>query len=69
MANIEALAQSAKRRLDNGDAITEADAIRKAIRGSGIFHELDIKRLMKLVGTQFARNKYDERRAVKKRRR
>ena len=63
MADIEALAASAKRKLDSGDAVFEADAIRKAINGSGIFDKQDVARLMKSAGTAFARDKHAARRA------
>ncbi|OGG57386.1 hypothetical protein A2853_02615 [Candidatus Kaiserbacteria bacterium RIFCSPHIGHO2_01_FULL_55_17] len=67
MADINALALSAQRKLDNGDAIFEADAVRKAINGVGIFDEKDVFRLMKSVGTAFARNKHVAQRAIKRR--
>lgn len=68
MANVKALAISAKGKLGNGQATTEADAIGKAIRGVGITNSADYRRLMREVGTQFARNKSDERRQAQRRR-
>jgi len=55
MADIEALARSALRKLDNGDALQMPDAIRKAIRGSGISGESNERPLMKKVGTVIGR--------------
>ena len=66
-ADVKALAASARRKLANGDALTEVDAIGKAIRGVGITDKGDVKRLMSQVGTQFARDKFDERPALKRR--
>ncbi|HEV8666396.1 MAG TPA: hypothetical protein VN665_00930 [Candidatus Paceibacterota bacterium] len=60
MADIKALALSAASKLSSRNANSEADAIAKAIRGSGITHPADVKRLMREVGTQFARNKRDQ---------
>lgn len=60
MADINKLALSAKAKLEKGDAINEADAISKAIRSVGITHPGDHKRLMRVVGRQFAQNKRDE---------
>ena len=59
MADIKYLALRAKAKLDARDAISEADAISKAIRGAGITHSADHKRLMREVGAQFARDKRD----------
>lgn len=67
MANIKELALRAKAKLDAGDAICEADAIHKAIRGAGITHPADHKRLMREVGTQFARDKRDAARTSRSR--
>ena len=67
MANVKALALSARAKLDRGDAISEVDAISKAITGAGIRDKADRKRLMRDVGRQFARNKHDEQRTVKRR--
>jgi hypothetical protein len=64
MANVKDLALSAARKLADGNALNEADAISKAIRGTGITHPADHKRLMSEVGRAFARNKYaDSRRS------
>ncbi len=68
MADVKALALSAKEKLGNGLALTEADAIGKAIRGVGITHRADYKRLMREVGTEFARDKRDEQRQAERRR-
>ena len=68
MADIQALAASARRKLASGDALTEVDAIAKAIRGVGITNKADTRRLMSQVGTQYARNKYDEQRTSHRRR-
>ena len=70
MANISALAQSARRKLALGDATTMGIAIRKAINGAGIFHAPDVNRLMKAVGTIIAREDSVDRRLryVKQRR-
>ncbi len=68
MADVKALALSAKARLNDGRAVGEADAISKAIRGVGITNTVDHKRLMREVGTQFARNKRDEQRLAQQRR-
>ncbi|MEK7601648.1 MAG: hypothetical protein AAB480_03915 [Patescibacteria group bacterium] len=62
MADIQELARNAAKKLADGNAANEADAISKAIRGVGITHRGDHKRLMREVGTQFARNKRDEER-------
>ncbi len=59
MANVAALAASARRKLLSGDALTEVDAISKAIRGAGITYKPDHKRLMREVGRRFARDKAD----------
>ncbi|MGC9602538.1 MAG: hypothetical protein ABSE76_02255 [Minisyncoccia bacterium] len=67
MTNIKTLAISAKRKLQNGEAISEPDAIGKAIKGVGITNKDDVRRLMSQVGTQFARDKYDEQRASQRR--
>jgi len=63
MADINALAASAKKKLDSGDAISEIDAIDKAIIGVGITNPYDLKRLKSEVGTAFARNKHRKRRS------
>lgn len=62
MADIQKLAQSARGKLARGDALNEPDAISKAIRGAGITNRADHQRLMREVGTVFARNKYAEQR-------
>ena len=49
MADIKALADSALRKLRNGDAIYRIDAARKAINGSGVFDKSDVKRLKNKV--------------------
>lgn len=67
MANIKALALSARRKRDNGDALTDADAISKAITGAGITHKGDHARLMRQVGTQFARDKRDAEKSSRRR--
>jgi len=66
MANLQALAASAKKKLDARDANCEADAIRKAITGSGVTFPPDVKRLMSQVGTVFARNKRDAERSPRR---
>ncbi|HUD02531.1 MAG TPA: hypothetical protein VMR46_00725 [Candidatus Paceibacterota bacterium] len=66
-AIVKALAASAKRKLEKGEALTEVDAISKAIRGVGITDKGNVKRLMSEVGTQYARNKFDEQRALQRR--
>jgi hypothetical protein len=66
MANINGLAIRARQILDAGDARTEAEAIAKAIRGAGITYPPDVRRLMREVGRQFARNKHDEARKVRR---
>jgi len=63
MADINLLARRAQQKLDSGDAVFEVDAIRKVINGVGIFDKRDVARLMKSVGTAFARNKHAARRA------
>jgi len=63
MADIKELARNAVKKLAEGNAVNEADAISKAIRGAGITHRGDHQRLMREVGTQFVRNKRDEERA------
>ena len=62
MADLNKLAAGAKRKLAAHDANCEADAIRKAITGSGVTFKPDVERLMSEVGTVFARNKRDEQR-------
>ena len=60
MADIQALALSAASKLASRNALNEADAISKAIRGAGITHKGDHARLMREVGRQFACNKRDQ---------
>lgn len=67
MADVKALALSAEHKLKTGQATTEVDAIGKAIKGIGIHGNADYRRLMSEVGTQFSRNKSDERRAMRRR--
>lgn len=67
MTDIGALARKAKDKLVTRNAISEADAISKAIRGAGITNPTDHKRLMREVGTQFARNKRNEQRLADRR--
>ncbi len=67
MADVNELVRNAQRKLDKGDAVFEVDAIRKAINGAGIFDKKDVARLMKSVGTAFARNKHDAKRAAERR--
>jgi hypothetical protein len=62
MADVKALALRAAEIKCTGNALTEAQAIGKAIRGKGITHPADVKRLMSEVGTQYARDKREERR-------
>lgn len=57
MADIKRLALSAREKLANRTAVNEADAIRKAIIGSGVRHEPDVRRLMSQVGRQIYRDK------------
>jgi hypothetical protein len=59
MADIQALARSAKAKLDSRNARSVADAIGKAIRGVGITYPPDVRRLMQEVGRQYARNERD----------
>lgn len=59
MADVKALARRAKERLDSRNALNEPDAISKAIKGAGITNRADHDRLMRQVGTQFARDKRD----------
>lgn len=68
MADIKALALSAKHKLSTGAAISEIDAISKAITGVGIRNKADVKRLKSEVGTQFARDKRNEQRLAGRRR-
>ncbi len=44
-ADVNTLAHSALRIWEKGDAIELADAVGKAIRGSGIFNRLDVRKL------------------------
>jgi hypothetical protein len=67
MADVKKLAQSARDKLARGDAISEIDAISKAIRGVGITYPADVKRLKREVGTQFARDKQDAARLARRR--
>ena len=62
MADKLALARSARKKLQQGNAVCMANAIRKAINGAGIFHEPDIKRLMKEVGSVIAQEDGESRR-------
>lgn len=64
MADIKALAVSAKAKLDKGDAINVADALSKAIVCSGIRHRADHKRLMSEVGKQYNRDRTDDKRRL-----
>lgn len=57
MADIQALAASARNKKAKGEALTWPDAIGKAIKGKGIFHEPDAKKLMKKVGAELAKDK------------
>lgn len=66
MADIQFLAHSAQKKLDNGDAVSEVDAISKAIRGVGITNQSDCKQLMRKVGRQFALNKRDGQRVARR---
>jgi hypothetical protein len=56
-ANIQALADSAQRKIANGDAIYEPDAARKAINGIGIFHKPDVDRLKAQVLYELGKRK------------
>lgn len=67
MANVQDLARRAREKLATRNAISEADAISKAIRGAGITHRGDHARLMREVGRQFARDKADEARLALRR--
>ncbi|HEY4524791.1 MAG TPA: hypothetical protein VJL39_00315 [Candidatus Paceibacterota bacterium] len=67
MADIKLLARRAKEKLDSRNALNEADAISKAIKGAGINHPADHRRLMSQVGRQFARDKADATRAAHRR--
>lgn len=58
MADVNALAASAKKKLDRGDAVSEIDAIHKAIIGVGITNASDLRRLKSQVGTAFERDKH-----------
>ena len=49
MADIKALAESAQRKLSNGEALQRIDAARKAINGSGVFDKRDVEHLKKRV--------------------
>ena len=62
MADIQALVASAKHKRANGDAITMGIAIRKAVNGAGIFHKSDVKRLMRQVGQEIAKDRPRRRR-------
>jgi hypothetical protein len=64
MADINVLAQSAQRKLDNGDATSEVVAIRKAINGAGIFDKNTVAQLMREVGRRFACNKHEAHRVA-----
>jgi hypothetical protein len=66
MADIKALARNAAAKLAARNALNEADAISKAIKGAGITNPADHRRLMREVGRQFARNKADEARAARR---
>ena len=63
MADIQALDASAKHKRESGDAITIGIAIRKAINGAGILHKPDVKRLMRQVGQEIAKDRPRRRRA------
>lgn len=69
MANINELAATAIAKRSKGDALTDADAISKAIKGKGITHKADHARLMREVGKAVARIRSDERRQVARSRR
>jgi len=62
MADVKGLARRAAEILRQRNALTEADAIGKAIRGQGITNRADVERLMRQVGTQFALNKLEAKR-------
>lgn len=55
MANINKLADSAERKLANGDALTRIDAARKAVTGQGIFNKNDVARLSKQILSELGR--------------
>ena len=56
MADIQALAASAKHKRASGEAVSMGIAIRKAINGVGILHKPDVKRLMLQVGQEIAKD-------------
>ena len=62
MADIQALVASAKHKREKGDAVTMGIAIRKAVNGAGIFHKPDVKRLVRLVGQEIAKDRPRRRR-------
>jgi hypothetical protein len=62
MANIPALARRARSKLAHLDPPVMANAIRRAIIGSGISNRADVDRLMKAVGTHIVREDAAERR-------
>ena len=68
MADINRLAFRAAEIRVSKNALTDAEAIGKAIRGQGITFPPDVERLMKEVGTVFAQNKRRERRSHASRR-
>ena len=66
MADIKALARKAKEKLDSRNAMSEVDAISKAIKGAGITYPPDVRRLMSQVGRQYAGNKREAARLARK---
>lgn len=68
MADVKALALSAKAKRNNGQATSDVVAISKAIRSVGITAKADYNRLMREVGKEFARNKRDEQHQAERRR-
>ena len=67
MADIQALTASARSKLASGDAISRVDAAYKAVRGSGVFHPADVKRLAKRVCSELGKGNRRRRRRHSKR--
>ncbi|HTR19087.1 MAG TPA: hypothetical protein VMH91_03900, partial [Candidatus Paceibacterota bacterium] len=65
-ADVKELARRAAEIKRTGNALTEAQAIGKAIRGKGITHRADVERLMRQVGIQYARDKRDAERTARR---
>lgn len=62
MADIQSLVVSAKHKRASGEAVSMGMAIRKAINCIGISHKPDVKRLMRQVGQEIAKDRPRRRR-------